>query len=102
MKEKLTKEELLEQLEEIEKQEKLDREEKFYNTYKDLSFFKTLIKTTNWQYILIVIAIIEILCLFNKNTQFYIMFGAPLYGLFITVLSTFEFRLRIKYIKRSK
>jgi len=102
MKEKLTKEELLEQLAEIEKREKLDREENFYNTYKDLTFFQIWKKITNWISLIFITSLIEIICLFDTKTSWFIVFGFPLLMLFFTSTRVLEVQQRIKYIKKKK
>jgi len=99
MKEKLTKEELLEQLAEIKKQEREIVDEILYNTYKDLTFLQIWKKSINWKTLLFLTYVLEIPCLFDTKNM--ILLIAPLM-LLLSLSISYEVYQKFKYIKKKK
>jgi len=102
MKEKLTKEELLEQLAEIKKQEREIVDEILYNTYKDLTFLQIWKKSINWKTLLFLTYVLEIPCLFDTKNMILLIGFIPPLMLLLSLSISYEVYQKFKYIKKKK
>jgi hypothetical protein len=102
METKLSKDELLKQLQVIEAQEKKLKDELFYQKFSELTFIQTWKISIRWYMFIIVNVFMELAMLLNFEKTKWIMIVFPLITLLYTFSIPLEIRQKIKYMKKNK
>jgi len=99
---KLSKDELLKQLETINKAEKEIKDELFYQTFSNLTFLQTWKKCVNFRFIIWVIIFVELLMVFDFEHCKWIMLGFPIFLFMYSLTIPLENRQKIKFMKKNR